>query len=233
MSKLGLIWVCLGVLLTWGGSTALAGGNAVGTVHPDSTKWPSLFKKDFSNALCDRNVWFYNKEGLLTANRDQVIWTDKEYENFVLDIEYRLDPAANSGVLIYNRNMKNWIPHTVEIQLLDDLHPRWRKDPLNMKNGSLYGHLGPKVSKAKPAREWNRMTITAKGKRVTVALNGEIYVEADLSTMTSAKTNPDGSRIPRWLSRPWADLPTCGRIGLQGKHGGATIYFRSVKIKQL
>ena len=37
---------------------------------------------------------------------------------------------------------------------------------------------------------------------------------------TSAKTNPDGSDIPRWLSRPVAELPTHGRIGLQGKHAG-------------
>jgi hypothetical protein len=28
-----------------------------------------------------------------------------------------------------------------------------------------------------------------------------------------------------------AELPTKGRIGLQGKHAGAPIYFRNVKIK--
>jgi len=28
-------------------------------------------------------------------------------------------------------------------------------------------------------------------------------------------------------------LPTHGRVGLQGKHAGAPIYFRNVKIKEI
>jgi hypothetical protein len=31
---------------------------------------------------------------------------------------------------------------------------------------------------------------------------------------------PDGSEIPSWLSTPFAELPTHGNIGLQGKHAG-------------
>jgi len=64
-------------------------------------------------------------------------------------------------------------------------------------------------------------------------VNGEITVDTDLSQWTSAKKNPDGTDIPPWLSRAWAELPTKGRIGLQGKHGNASIYFRSVRIKEL
>jgi len=37
--------------------------------------------------------------------------------------------------------------------------------------------------------------------------------------------------VPPWLPRAWAELPTCGHIGLQGKHHGATVYFRNLKIK--
>jgi hypothetical protein len=53
----------------------------------------------------------------------------------------------------------------------------------------------------------------------------------NMSLWTSAKTNPDGSEIPSWLSTPFAQLATNGRIGLQGKHAGAPIYFRNMKIK--
>ena len=77
------------------------------------------------------------------------------------------------------------------------------------------------------------MTVTAQGKRVQVRVNEEITVDADLAVWTSAKKNPDGSDIPPWLSRPWAELPTRGRIGLQGKHGNAAIFFRNVRIKEL
>jgi hypothetical protein len=56
-------------------------------------------------------------------------------------------------------------------------------------------------------------------------------VDTDLSQWTSAKKNPDGTDIPPWLSRAWGELPTKGRIGLQGKHGNAVIFFRNVRIK--
>ena len=38
------------------------------------------------------------------------------------------------------------------------------------------------------------------------------------------------SEIPSWLPTPFAELPTKGYIGLQGKHGDANIFFRNVRI---
>ena len=203
------------------------------SVHPDSRNWQSLFNLNLDNAVFTKGVWFINGKGDLTANKDEAIWTNCDYENFVLDLEYTCDPAANSGVLIYGSNLENWIPNTVEIQILDDNHPHWSKEQPFAKNGGLYGHLAPKVNNVKPAGEWNRMTVTAQGQHLIVAVNGEITVDTNLSQWTSAKKNPDGTDIPPWLSRPWAELPSKGRIGLQGKHGDAAIYFRNVKIKTL
>ena len=202
-------------------------------VHPDSRNWSSLFNLSLDNAVFTKGVWFIDNKGNLTANKDEAIWTTRDYENFVLDLEYTCDPAANSGVLIYASDLANWIPGTVEIQILDNNDPHWIKEAPFTKNGGLYGHLPPKVNNVKPAGEWNRMTVTAQGKHITVAVNGEITVDTDLSQWTSAKKNPDGTDIPPWLSRPWAELPTKGRIGLQGKHGNAAIYFRCVRIKEL
>jgi hypothetical protein len=81
--------------------------------------------------------------------------------------------------------------------------------------------------------EWNRMTVTCKGKIISVTLNGEEVSVMDMAKWTSAKTNPDGSKIPEWLSKPKAELPLKGRIGLQGKHAGAPACFRNIKIKEL
>jgi hypothetical protein len=77
------------------------------------------------------------------------------------------------------------------------------------------------------------MTITCKGTKIAVVLNGEKVTEIDMKDWTSAKKNPDGSDIPPWLSKPMADLPTRGHVGLQGKHAGAPIYFRNLKIKTI
>ena len=81
--------------------------------------------------------------------------------------------------------------------------------------------------------EWNRFTIRCVNKRINVVLNGERVTSMDMSRWTSAKTNPDGSEILSWLSRQLAELPTKGKIGLQGKHAGAPIWFRNIKIREL
>jgi hypothetical protein len=203
------------------------------SVHPDSRNWRALFSLDLGNAVFTPGVWFINDRGDLTANKDEAIWTDRDYERFTLDLEYMCDPAANSGVLVYASDLANWVPSTVEIQILDDNNPHWAKEQPSAKNGGLYGHLPPRVNNVRPAGEWNRMTVVAKGAFIKVLVNEEVTVNTDLSLWTSAQKNPDGTDIPSWLSRPWAELPTKGRIGLQGKHGNAAIYFRNVKIKEL
>ena len=181
-------------------------------------------------------VWRTTEWGnaVLTAEKDSALWLKGEWENFELDFEYKLDPAANSGVIIYCSDVEKWIPNSVEIQLLDDYADKWKNDAPHLKGAGLYGHLGPKVAgTTRPAGEWNRMTVRAQGQHVLVINNGVVTVDADLSAWTSAKTNPDGSAIPPWLSRPWADLPTRGRIGFQGKHGQAKPYFRNICIRSL
>ncbi len=68
---------------------------------------------------------------------------------------------------------------------------------------------------------------------IYVMLNGLMVTEMNMDLWTSATKNPDGTDIPAWLSTPFAQLPTHGNIGLQGKHAGAPIYFRNIKIKML
>ena len=198
-------------------------------------KGESLLGERLEKADYDPKVWYFDGEGNLTANADQAIWTKcGDWENFELDLEYNLDPAANSGILIYCLDKKNWIPNAVEVQLVDDAADKWAKDPAYMKTGSLYGHLAPLATPQKPAGQWNRAVLTAMGNLLTLSINGVVVQDkADLSKMTDAKKNPDGTAIPPWLSRPWADLPTKGFIGLQGKHADATVRFRNVKVRKL
>ena len=129
--------------------------------------------------------------------------------------------------------MENWIPNAVEIQIADDYAEKWAKAPKTWQCGAVFGHLAPSKRTVKKPGEWNRCTITCKDELITVAINGELVTEMDLSRWKSNKTNPDGSDIPPWLSRPKSDLPRNGRVGLQGKHAGAPIYFRNLKIKEL
>jgi hypothetical protein len=202
------------------------------SVHPDSEKWESLFKNDLSNATFPKGVWTCTK-GVFTASEDQAIWSNKEYENFKLDLEFKTAAGTNSGVIVYCTNKENWIPNSVEIQIADDFAKQWAESPKTWQCAAIFGHLAPTKSLVKKPGEWNRMTITCKGKKIKVALNEEIVTKMDMDLWTSATKNPDGSEIPSWLSTPFNQLKTKGYIGLQGKHAGAPIYFRNVKIKEL
>ncbi|MHC4324737.1 MAG: 3-keto-disaccharide hydrolase [Planctomycetota bacterium] len=201
-------------------------------IHPNTRKWPDLFKEDLSNAIFPEGVWTC-QDGVFTASEDQAIWTKKDYENFVLDLEFKTAPGTNSGVVVYCTDMKNWIPNSVEIQIADDFAEQWAKSPKTWQCGAVFGHLAPTKSIVKKPGRWNRFTIKCAGKQIDIALNGERIASMDMSLWTSAKKNPDGSEIPPWLNKPLAEHPTKGKIGLQGKHAGAPIFFRNIKIREL
>jgi dienelactone hydrolase len=200
--------------------------------HPDISNWQDLFAPDLSNAVFPEGIWIF-EDHILTASEDQAIWTIKDYDNFILDLEFKTAPGTNSGVVVYCSDMKDWIPNSVEIQIADDYDEKWAKAPDTWHCGAIFGHLAPSKSMVKKPGEWNRFTISCEGQKIDVVLNGESVTSMDMSLWTSAKTNPDGSEIPPWLNKPLSQHPTKGRIGLQGKHAGAPIWFRNIKIKEL
>jgi hypothetical protein len=198
--------------------------------HPNSSEWESLFAEDLSNAIRPGEVWSV-REGVLTASEDRCLWTRKQYDNFVLDLEFKNAPGTNSGVFVYCTDVEDFVPNSVEVQIADDYSPRWAKMPKSWHCGAIFGHQAPTESAVKKPGEWNRMTITCRGPHISVVLNGERVTQIDMGKWTSAKINPDGSKIPPWLSKPMAELPTKGHIGLQGKHGDVPIYFRNIRIR--
>jgi hypothetical protein len=211
---------------------AFAGDAVPPKTHPDSSSWKPLFAPDLSNAEYPKDVWSVT-DGVLTATKDQAIWTRKDYKDFILDLEFKNAEETNSGVIVHCSDIKHWIPNSVEIQIADDTAAKWANSPKSWQCGAIFGHLAPTKSAVKKPGEWNRYTITCVGPMIHVMLNGERVAVMDMTKWTSAKTNPDGSKIPAWLSKPVAGLPLPGRIGLQGKHAGAPIWFRNIRIREL
>ena len=198
--------------------------------HPDAQNWDDLFNSDLSNAVFQDEIWTYENE-ILTSIEDQAIWTQKSYNNFILDLEFKTEEGTNSGVIVYCNNIEDWIPNSVEIQIADDFSEKWATSPKTWQCGAIFGHLPAKISMVKKPGEWNRFTITCKDNMIYVMLNGVLVTEMDMNLWTSSEKNPDGTTIPSWLSTPFSDLLTHGYIGFQGKHGDAHIYFRNIKIK--
>jgi len=201
--------------------------------HPDSKDWPDLFGPNLEEADFLEGIW-YLQDGVLTAKEDRYIWTKKQYENFILDLEFKNAAGTNSGVFVYCSDVKHFVPNSVEIQIYDDHSVQPGSNiPRNWLCGAIFGHQAATEQAVKKPGEWNRMTIVCKGPMIYVMLNGKPVNTFDMRKYTSAQKNPDGTDIPPWLSKPKAVLPTKGHIGLQGKHGHAPIYFRNLKIKPL
>ncbi|HRX11872.1 MAG TPA: DUF1080 domain-containing protein [Draconibacterium sp.] len=191
-----------------------------------------LFTDDLSNADYPAGVWSI-EDGVITATEDQCIWTQREYENFILELEFKTAEGTNSGVIVYCTDTENWIPNSVEIQIADDFAKQWAEADKTWQCAAIFGHLAAKKSMVKKPGEWNKMIVACKDKIIHVVLNGTTVTEMNMSLWTSGTKNPDGTDIPSWLSTPFAELATKGKIGFQGKHAGAPIWFRNIKIKEL
>src|SRR5262249_20847627 len=152
------------------------------------------------------------------------LMTDKEYSDFDLRLEFKLPKAGNSGVALRCALKGN--PHLeagMEIQLLDD---PWYLDEKNytglkptQKTGSIYGIVPPSKDALKAVGEWNQMRITAKGPRISVELNGQKIVDANL------KDHQDKAKDHKGMMRPK------GHLGLQSHDG--RVEFRNLYVKEL
>lgn len=204
--------------------------------HPDTSTWKPLFSADLSDAILpDQTTWSV-KNDILTASADKAIWSMADYENYMLDLEFKTDTNSNSGIVIYctDHEGKGWIANSIEVQITDDHGPKWKDKKGMVKCGAIFGFLAPQKSIVKKPGEWNRMTLFANGQQIDVVINGAHVTSMDMTKWTSNETNPDGSSIPSWLRKiAVAEKPTKGKIGLQGMHGPAGIWFRNIRVQQL
>jgi len=195
-----------------------------GQGHPDTTGWKNLFETDLSNASFSPGGWVM-EDGVLVAKSGGTIWTRESYGDFVLDLEFKVAKAANSGIFLRTGDIKN-ILSALEIQI----HETTDGAQYGMV-GALYNAKPPSKDVARPAGEWNRYTITCLDSRFTLVFNGEQVLNVDLNDWTEANKNPDGTRNK--FSTALKDYARRGPIGLQGLHGreAAPVWFRNLKIQ--
>jgi len=202
--------------------------------HPDSSTadWSDLLAADLSNADYPEGVWWWEGDEL-TASEDQMLWSKQVYQDFDLDLEFRNDVGTNSGVLYHVSIPNQWVQNSIEVQVADDYSAPWVTSAGTWQCAAVFGRLPASYRAVNPAGEWNRLSLHVRGKDLRVILNGKLVIDADLSLWTEVKTNPDGTEIPEWLSKPLAALPAEGRIGFQGKHAGAPVWFRNIRVREV
>jgi len=90
--------------------------------------------------------------------------------------------------------------------------------------------IAPSQIANKPPGQWNRMTITTNGPRITVILNNKQILDADLNDWTETGKPPDGTPNKYHKPMKWLADQT-GHIWLQ-EHPGE-IWFRNIWLKSL
>ena len=164
------------------------------------------------------------KDGTLIcpSNGGGNLFTERQYTDFVLRLDFKLSPGGNNGVAIRSPMSGGQIAYVGnEIQVLDDASPEYANLKYGQNCGSLYRVFEAKRGAVKKAGEWNRYEITAIGRRITVVLNGKKIVDGNVNDVHDAET----------LQRHPGLLRERGRIGFLGHN--SHVEFRNIRIKEL
>ena len=119
-------------------------------------------------------------DGLLTNEKPgNNIVSVRQFGDFSLSMEYKLEKDSNSGLYLRGR---------YELQILDDAG----KPPALGGHMAVYGRVVPTVNASKPAGEWQTVEITLVANRVTVVLNGQkVHDNVAIDGITGGALNSD------------------------------------------
>ena len=157
-------------------------------------------------------------DGVIVCKGGNLV-TEKQYTNYVFEFDFLLPPGGNNGLGIHYPGTGDAAYTGMEIQILDNTHPRYSKLKDYQYHGSLYTLKAAKRGHLKPVGEWNREKVTVKGPLVKVELNGAVIMEANLDKLNEEKPKHKGSK------RRSGHLCFCGH--------GAPVKFKNITIKEL
>jgi len=155
------------------------------------------------------------EDGVIVCRQGGKLLTVEEYSDFIFRFEFKLPPRGNNGVGIRCPIEGDAAYDGMEIQILSDAYEEaqaWQK------HGSIYGVVPAKTGALKPDGEWNVEEIVAVGPHITVTVNGQVIVDADI---TNAKPIHEADH-------PGLHNKT-GHIGFLGH--GDPVSFRNIRVK--
>jgi hypothetical protein len=193
--------------------------------HPaaDDKSFDVIFDgKDLSKIKTGGN-WQIQKDGSLHltprpgekgwTRYGSYIWLKEDYADFTFDFEYKHEKGGNSGFYFRCADDVDPTKSGFEVQILDSFGVE--KELGHHDLGGVIQTAGPIKNMAKPAGEWNQMTVTMKGDQLTVVLNGEVVQDINL-----AEKKPKDKK-----------LPASGKICIQDH--GLPFTVRNLRVKRL
>lgn len=152
------------------------------------------------------------------------LMTEKQYENFILRFEFKLEDGSNNGLGIRAPLEGDAAYLGMELQILDEGAAdsgKWGKLRADQYHGSIYGVVAAKKGALRPPGEWNTEEVTAQGRRITVVVNGVTILDTDLNEIDDPYTIPKHPGLFR----------ESGHIGFLGHND--YVEFRNIRIKEL
>jgi len=192
-----------------------------GSMNPSG--WHYLLADDLSNCSFSPDSWEY-KDDLLTRKGGGYIWTEDKYGDFILDLEFKVDKNANSGVFIRTGDLKNYVQDSIEIQIHDT-----GDGTKHGQCGAIYDCLSPRIDLGSMAGRWNHLTIEAKGPMIYVVMDGVQIIKMNVDDWKEAGKNPDYVGTSNKFKKAIKDMPRAGYIGFQDH--GDPVWYRNIKIK--
>jgi hypothetical protein len=183
---------------------------SLGAAAQDATRFVDLFNgKDLSgwvNVNTAPDTW-KARDGLLVCSGRPigVMRSEKQYENFVLHIEWmHMEAGGNSGVFVWSDSVpdsESRLPNGVEVQMLELEWPNLNKKdgvtpPIAYVHGELFGVGGVKTTpdnprgersksienRCKGKGEWNTYDVVAVDGVIKLAVNGKFVNGISRST---------------------------------------------------
>ena len=152
--------------------------------------------------------------------------SDEAFEDFVLELEWRISRGGNSGIMFRVSEDQDATYFTgPEMQVLDDAGQE-ELDPLHSA-GSNYALHAPKGKVLMPVGEWNQVRLVVDGSHVEHWLNGLRIVEYELWS-PEWRALVDASKFAAW---PSYGMNERGHLALQD-HGDEVAY-RNIRLKHL
>ena len=195
----------------------------VGSVY--AGEFVSLFNgKDFTGwggaGKPEQSGYVIKEGGIIESTKKcRFLITEKEYLNYVFEFEFKLTAGANNGLGIHYPGKGDPAYTGMEIQILDNTHPKYAKLKDYQFHGGLYTLVAAKKGHLKPVGEWNKEIVTVNGPNVKVELNGVVIMEANLDEVNKSKPKHNGAK------RRKGHLCFCGH--------GAIISLKNLRIREL
>lgn len=145
--------------------------------------------------------------------------TEETFANYVLDFEFKLTPGANNGLGIHYPGEGDGAYTGMEIQILDSTDPKYKDLKDYQFHAGIYTLKAAKQGFLKPIGEWNHERVTVNGSSVTVEVNGNVALTANLDEISAA--NPKHEGVKR----------RAGHIGWMGH--GDKVSFRNINISEI